>query len=390
MSLRPPPPPSFPPLPPSAPPRSFLETRGDFILVGDMMKSLSLLRYRPEAGALEEVAADPGQAWLTAVAVVDDATFLGADADYNLFSAVRNLGGGGSETDEARSRLDISGTFHLGDMVNRFRPGSLVPLPPEQADAVAVLAAETARLQAEQQQLGQAAVAASAAAAADAPAGGAGSKRARSSDDAGDSIKAAGASGLSPAAAAAVEFLARVPRPRFVYGTVGGAVGAILSLPPPVYVKLRLLQRSLARTVQAAGGLSHSSWRAWHNRLAPLAIPPQLLGGGGGGTGEGGYDDASAFDDGSVNGGATGALPADATRGFIDGDLVERFLELPRPDQERVVADMNARGSGVVSDVAPVPAQTGAGAAAAVAPSAAPLITVEDVSRLVEELQRLH
>jgi hypothetical protein len=73
--------------------------------------------------------------------------------------------------------------------------------------------------------------------------------------------------------------------------------------------------------------------------------------------------------------------------------------------QERVVADMNTRGSGVVSAVPSTLKATasssgssssghGGGASAAAAapvlPSAGPLYTVEDVSKLVEELQRLH
>jgi hypothetical protein len=69
--------------------------------------------------------------------------------------------------------------------------------------------------------------------------------------------------------------------------------------------------------------------------------------------------------------------------------------------QERVVADMNTRGSGVVSAVPSTlkatssssgSSSSGASAAAAapVLPSAGPLYTVEDVSKLVEELQRLH
>lgn len=395
------------PFSPSTDPNSYLETRGDFILVGDMMKSLSLLRYRPEAGMLEEVAADPGQAWMTAIAMLDDGTFLGADADLNLFSAARNLSAGAS--DDARSRLDIAGTFHLGDMVNRFRPGSLVLLPPEHAEAVATLAAETARLEQLQQQQQAAAAAAvvqrgdggAASGGSGSGSGGAGSKRARSAAaaevggvaDAYGGEGGSGAAGMSASATAAAEFLARVPRPRFVFGTVGGAVGAVISLPPAIYVKLRLLQRSIARAVPAVGGLSHSTWRSWFNPQAPLAVPPQLLGG----------DDEAMFDDGSVSGGSAGALAGDATRGFIDGDLVETFPDLPRGLQERVVADMNARGAGVVSDAAPPPAPAvatssggapvaaaSAAAAATAVPVTAPLFTVEDVSRLVEELQRLH
>jgi hypothetical protein len=146
-------------------------------------------------------------------------------------------------------------------MVNRFRPGSLVLLPPEHADAEAVLAAETARLQLQAARLGGERSGATA----DAPPAAVGSKRPRLGEATASAASevAGGALTMSAAATAAADFLAQVPRPRFVYATVGGAIGAVLSLPPTLYVKLRLLQRSIARTVAPAGGLNHSTWRSW-------------------------------------------------------------------------------------------------------------------------------
>lgn len=87
----------------------YLDGHGDFLLVGDLMKSISLLRYEflhfvlPTRGshvyvihatcryrvadnALEEVAAEPSDLWMTAVAMLDETTYVGAQADHNLFT----------------------------------------------------------------------------------------------------------------------------------------------------------------------------------------------------------------------------------------------------------------------------------------------------------------
>jgi DNA damage-binding protein 1 len=102
--------------------------RGEFILVGDLMKSMSLLIYKPEEGIIEERARDPNSTWMTAVEMLDDDTFLGAENAHNLLVVRKN---GDAATDEERQRLDIVGEFHLGEFVNRFRRGSLVMRLPD-------------------------------------------------------------------------------------------------------------------------------------------------------------------------------------------------------------------------------------------------------------------
>lgn len=44
-------------------------TRGDFIIVGDLMKSVTLLIYKPEEGIIETLARDFNAMWMTAVEV---------------------------------------------------------------------------------------------------------------------------------------------------------------------------------------------------------------------------------------------------------------------------------------------------------------------------------
>ncbi|XP_047054864.1 DNA damage-binding protein 1-like isoform X1 [Lolium rigidum] len=94
------------------------QTRGDFIVVGDIMRSLSLLVYKHDEGLIEYKARDFNASWISAVEMLDDDIYIGADNCCNLFT-VRE-----SETHEGR--LDVIGEYHLGDLVNSLQHGSLV------------------------------------------------------------------------------------------------------------------------------------------------------------------------------------------------------------------------------------------------------------------------
>lgn len=63
----------------------FLKTKGDFVLVGDLMRSLTLLQYKTMEGSFEEMARDYNPNWMTAIEILDDDTFLGAENCFNLF-----------------------------------------------------------------------------------------------------------------------------------------------------------------------------------------------------------------------------------------------------------------------------------------------------------------
>ncbi|CAI0545443.1 unnamed protein product [Linum tenue] len=89
----------------------YVQTRGDFIVVGDLMKSISLLIYKHEEGAIEERARDYNANWMSAVEILDDDIYIGSENNYNLFTVV--------------------GEYHLGEFVNRFRHGSLVMRLPD-------------------------------------------------------------------------------------------------------------------------------------------------------------------------------------------------------------------------------------------------------------------
>jgi len=217
----------------------YVQSRGDFIVVGDLMKSISLLIYKPEEGAIEERARDYNANWMTAIEILDDDTYLGAENSFNLFSVRKN---NDAATDEERGRLEVVGEYHLGEFVNRFRHGSLVMrLPDSEASQI----------------------------------------------------------------------------PTVIFGTVNGVIGVIASLPQEQFLFLQKLQQSLVKVIKGVGGLSHEQWRSFSNERKTV----------------------------------------DA-RNFLDGDLIESFLDLSRNRMEEIATSLD--------------------------------VSVEELCKRVEELTRLH
>uniref|UniRef100_A0A7N0V5U5 DNA damage-binding protein 1 n=1 Tax=Kalanchoe fedtschenkoi TaxID=63787 RepID=A0A7N0V5U5_KALFE len=217
----------------------YVKTRGDFIVVGDLMKSISLLIYKHEEGAIQERARDYNANWMTAIEILDDETYLGAENNYNLITVKKNSEGA---TDEERGRLEVVGEYHLGEFINRFCHGSLVMRLPDS-------------------EVGQI--------------------------------------------------------PTVIFGTVNGVIGVVASLPHEQYIFLEKLQSNLRKVIRGVGGLSHEQWRSFNN-------------------------DKKTVD----------------ARGFLDGDLIESFLDLSRSRMDEISKSMG--------------------------------VSVEELSKRVEELTRLH
>lgn len=99
-----------------------LAVTGNLIAIADLMKSVSVVQYKSgQAGmpdSLEEVARHFQTAWGTAVAHVDQNTFLESDAEGNLMVLFQDIHG---VTAEDRRRLQVTSEIRLGEMVNRIR-----------------------------------------------------------------------------------------------------------------------------------------------------------------------------------------------------------------------------------------------------------------------------
>ena len=161
---------------------------------------------------------------MTAIEMLDDdETYLGAENSLNLFTVARNMS---AITDEERSRLEVTGEYHVGELVNKFARGSLV----------------------------------------------------MSLRD-GDNLHV----------------------PTLLFGTANGVIGVLASLPKDVYEFTEKLQTCMNTHIQGVGCFKHSEWRSFRHELRGKSEP---------------------------------------ARNFIDGDLIESFLDLKPEKADAIAADM--------------------------------------------------
>lgn len=196
-----------------------LKTKGDFVLIADMMRSINLLAYKQIEGQFEEIGRDTHPNWMTAVEILDDDVFLGAEQSFNLFVCQKDST---ATADEDRMQLQEVGMYHLGEYVNVFRHGSLVMQN----------SGETSNL----------------------------------------------------------------TQGSVLFGTVSGSIGMVAQLKADVYNTLLDVQERLSKVIRSVGKIEHSFWRSFSNDRRKVP---------------------------SYN--------------FIDGDLIESFLDLNREHMSQVV-----------------------------------------------------
>ncbi|KAH7910836.1 CPSF A subunit region-domain-containing protein [Hygrophoropsis aurantiaca] len=93
-----------------------LVSRGDKLFVGDAISSVSLLKMSDNQ--LRSIARDYGPLWPVSIEMFSDKNMIGANSDYNLFTF-------SLQTTQLQTTLERDGNYHLGDLVNKFVPGSL-------------------------------------------------------------------------------------------------------------------------------------------------------------------------------------------------------------------------------------------------------------------------
>ncbi|KAJ5097929.1 hypothetical protein N7532_004930 [Penicillium argentinense] len=95
---------------------------GDTIMVADLMKSVCIVKYVKGADGVKDELREIGRhhqtVWSTAVASVEDDTFLVSEAQGNLIVLSRNTNG---VTEQDKHRLVPTSEIRLGEMVNRIR-----------------------------------------------------------------------------------------------------------------------------------------------------------------------------------------------------------------------------------------------------------------------------
>jgi hypothetical protein len=103
-----------------------LTVREDLILAGDLMKSFHLFRLADGGSELQTLARHTDPHYPTAMEIIDDRHFLGANTSEFLYSAAWDAPRDGPMPPAGHRSLQETGTFRLGDTVNRFRPGTLI------------------------------------------------------------------------------------------------------------------------------------------------------------------------------------------------------------------------------------------------------------------------
>jgi DNA damage-binding protein 1 len=88
---------------------------GDDILVADLMKSVSILRFDESTQKLVERFRDPETHWMTSAEILQDQV-LGCDSSYNAFILRKP---------ETGNRLEWHGAMQMGDQVNKVKRGKL-------------------------------------------------------------------------------------------------------------------------------------------------------------------------------------------------------------------------------------------------------------------------
>ena len=96
-----------------------IATRSPFILLGDLMKSVALLRLETTGGKTEikTIARDFAPLWMTSVSIFDDSWFFGAEDIGNIVGWRRD------DDYKDDSRLTMVNEMRFGEMINRIRLG---------------------------------------------------------------------------------------------------------------------------------------------------------------------------------------------------------------------------------------------------------------------------
>ena len=107
-----------------------LNITGNIIAVSDLMKSVSLVEYQPGKEGLPdkliEVCRHHQSCWSTAIAHIEDGSYLESDAEGNLLVLRRNIDG---VLLEDKKRMEVTSEINLGEQVNTIRQINVEPSP---------------------------------------------------------------------------------------------------------------------------------------------------------------------------------------------------------------------------------------------------------------------
>jgi DNA damage-binding protein 1 len=278
-------------------------------LVGDLMRSISLVQYFPEHNTLEEVARDFNANWTTAMSMLTDDVYIGAENWNNFYVLRRNVK---AQNEEVRCRLDTVGEFHFGEMCNKFMSGSLV-MPSSSTSEVLKSSPN--------QSINRTITSPT-------------KKKAKSTTKSG-----------KPAAATRSKKPTVCIGSQTLFGTVDGTLGVVLGLDGATAAFFSCLEKAMEQVIMPIGNFSHRQYRTF--KVEKRCHP---------------------------------------SHGFVDGDLIESFLDLDKTTMELVVQSMNKDGTWDISNAY----VSGEDEKRSDAESSKLELCVDDVLAVVEEMSMLH
>jgi len=286
-------------------------------IVGDLMRSISLVQYFPQYETLEEVARDFNANWTTALAMLTDDVYLGGDNWNNLFVLRRNTK---AQSEEVRCRLETVGEFHLGEMCNKFMSGSLV-MPNSSSDTSKINNNRSRRRSLTSP------------------------KRKSTKDSSKASVNSPGRGHTTMRPKRPVVAIGS----QTLFGTVDGTLGVILGVDDATAAFFSCLEKAMENVIMPIGNFSHQQFRSFS---AEQRINPR--------------------------------------HGFVDGDLVESFLDFDMSTMELVVQQMNQDGSWTKSNSTTHLPGNGEDVNIDSSDNQNPQLSVGDVLAVIEEMTMLH
>ncbi len=198
----------------------FLKSYNQYLVVGDIMRSMTVLEFKSDNNTLVEIARDFNSVYTRGVDIIDDNNFLGSDENGNIFVMKRNTT---SAVSEERSRLEMQSGYHIGDFVNSFCRGTLTSHP---------------------------------------------QKNIKKSDNDMSTIEPVKSNGIDDngeSAAVIRNVLDGNTSTSFLYGTVSGSIGSIITIDQETFKFMSIVEKSIRQVIKGIGGLLHDEWRNYHH-----------------------------------------------------------------------------------------------------------------------------
>ncbi|CAL8070914.1 unnamed protein product [Calicophoron daubneyi] len=340
----------------------FLRRKGDFVLVGDIMRSLTLLLFRPNVNNFEAIGRHRNPRWTTCIEILDDEHFLAAEVENNLFVVSRDSP---ENTQEPSVRALLAPS--AGDSYVLPTPTKVVsstePVTARDTNESSCLSTSNPQTTtASSDPGGPASELSNPTATGDVRPSATRSSSVSNLDGSNTDTAGAPVSGEVQRLADCAyihtgdfinvfvrgnlvmqnneERWPAIGHPAYMYGSVSGSLGLIIQISPILFAFLKEIESRLASLVVPVGGFPHDTWRAFKtDRVVRMA------------------------------------------HNFVDGDLIETLLDLSNEDKAKLVKGLripvNVEEFGVSGSVCTTDPETRE-------------CTVADLVKVVEEMARLH